>query len=872
VVKKINRKVLTTALIALILASLLSFIPSAAVAKTITVGGSGAQYTSIQSAINAASAGDTITVNGGTYKENVNVNKAVSLVGSGTPIVSPSSGDAFTITASGASVTGFKVTSGKNGFTLSHVSNVLVKGNTITGLSSGDGVYMTYVDHSTVTGNNADHNYFGIEMYDSKFNTISGNTLNVNHEIDIYMERVSDSIVKGNNVGNNPNENNQGGDGIGQRYGTNMTIDGNYVGKHYYGIKVYLSNKTTVQNNIAEYSGCNIRFDFQATNCVARNNTVRYGVNGFLLNATASYITVEGNTIYGLREAVYILNDNNMIIRGNTAYNDTYGVRAQNSAGNTIVGNDFINVGTGVYLSGSNNQVYLNDLATASISGSSNTFNTPSAASYQYNGATYSGKLGNYWTGYKGSVGSNGVGTSSYSYGGATDSYPLAAKHTSYVTSANPTPTATPKPTATPTPTPAPTLRPTATPTATPTPTPKPTATPTATPKPTATPTPTPAPTSRPIVEPTPVPGTTLYDDFGSQNASLWSVVSTDNGPQGTKFVQSNVAFAGDCLAVSSDAQAHTGGEYKSIKEYSYGNYQSSMRVDMTPGTEATLMSFANYTGGRDEIDMLFQKVNGKNLLSFTTTANSTDNSYTYELPFDPAASYHVYGFNWQTGRVGFYIDNSTVWTSTKNIPTHPGNLIYNNWVETSPPAGATTSKMIAAYVSISPNNVGAPAPTAAPTPTATPTVTPKPTVVPTAAPTAAPTATPTPTATPIVTPTPAPGTYAVDNMRTMAHYNGATNRMENFNVASGTALAQDVYYMNIGSSPDTYTVSVLGVPASWCKVNMYEGSIVQPSDFRSGYVTITPTLPGTYHLNLQVQSTTHPGVHSTVSYVLSVK
>lgn len=579
--------------------------PSAAVAKTITVG-SGGSYTSIQSAINAAVAGDTIVVNSGTYSESITLNKNVILQGSGSPVISPSGRNGITVTASGATVQGFTIKGAKHGVLVSSASSVVVKGNTITG-GSGDGIRLTSANYATVSGNTLNSNYFGIQMFDTKGATISGNSLSTNHEIDIYMERVSDGTVKGNSVGANAGASNQGGDGIGMRYGTNMLIDGNTVGKHYYGIKVYYSNKTTVSNNNVKDSGCNIRFDFNSVNCVARGNTVSNGVEGILINSSASAITVEGNTLHNNRQAVYILNCNNHIIKDNTAYSNTYGVRAQGTSGNKITGNNFVDNTYGVYLSGSNNQVYLNDLKSVSSSGSGNVYSSPAAISYKYNGVSYSSKLGNYWTGYSGTDSDkNGVGGTSYSSGGATDSYPLMAKHTNYVTSTGTTPTATPS----------------------------------VTPKP-ATPTPT--------VTPKPV--------------------------------------------------------------------------------------------------------------------------------------------------------------------------------------------------------------------TPTPTATPKP-------------VTPTPTPAPTATPTPEPGTpaYAVDNMRTMAHYNNDVKRIEQFSVTRGTALTQDVYYKNTGANADTYTVVVSGIPSTWYTVNMYESSTVQPSDFRSGYVKITPVTAGTYNVNIQVKSTTNPGVQDTVNYVLYVK
>ncbi len=59
-------------------------------AAVITVdddGGAGVDYTTIQAAVDVASAGDTIEVRSGTYNENVDVNKTLTLIGEGADVV-----------------------------------------------------------------------------------------------------------------------------------------------------------------------------------------------------------------------------------------------------------------------------------------------------------------------------------------------------------------------------------------------------------------------------------------------------------------------------------------------------------------------------------------------------------------------------------------------------------------------------------------------------------------------------------------------------------------------------------------------------------------------------------------------------------------
>ena len=91
----------------------LTTVPLTAKATTLYVGGAGpGNYTTIQDAMNASSAGDTIYVYSGIYFEHVPVNKTLSLVGEdkNTTIVDGGgNGNVVKVTADWVNITGFSV-------------------------------------------------------------------------------------------------------------------------------------------------------------------------------------------------------------------------------------------------------------------------------------------------------------------------------------------------------------------------------------------------------------------------------------------------------------------------------------------------------------------------------------------------------------------------------------------------------------------------------------------------------------------------------------------------------------------------------------------------------------------------------------------
>ena len=168
--------------------------------RTLTVCQSGCVFSSIQTAINASSNGDTIQVQSGTYYENVNVNKQLTLRGIGRPVVNANySGSAIKLAADGITLEGFSATatagmwagfdlvSSRNntlinnnasgcyiGFNLEHSGNNTLSGNTASDSNIG---FILMGPNHTLIGNNASNNYYGIWMSRSNNNTLIGNIM-----------------------------------------------------------------------------------------------------------------------------------------------------------------------------------------------------------------------------------------------------------------------------------------------------------------------------------------------------------------------------------------------------------------------------------------------------------------------------------------------------------------------------------------------------------------------------------------------------------------------------------------------------------------------------------------------------------------------
>ncbi len=264
-------------------------------AKTIHVPGDSA---TIQDAVNRAAKGDTITVNSGTYVENVVIDKAITVIGqdtgNGMPTVDGQGKDGIKITVGSVTLQGFKVINSYNGIKVDpSIQNSVSKINLIDNVLTGNSYGINGRGYVNVVGNNASNNKVeGIYLmvYDSN---VTGNTANGNVERGFYLDCSGLSVT-----GNTANDN--GDIGIYLKSDNNV-VTGNVACHNHLGISVLEGSKNVLRGNMAsnnDWAGIYLLTDSygnEITGNTADNN--RYvGICFNHKNVSAN--TVTGNWAY----------------------------------------------------------------------------------------------------------------------------------------------------------------------------------------------------------------------------------------------------------------------------------------------------------------------------------------------------------------------------------------------------------------------------------------------------------------------------------------------------------------------------------------------------------------------------------------------
>ena len=303
-----------TRLLSLVLALGLIFVSlpqenASAAGLCVNPGGTAGCYATIGAAVNAAAAGDTITVAAGTYHENVLINKSLTLSGNGAVIDGNGAGVVVVITASNVTL---------EGFTIQHSG---------TDAQTHAGVGLLWAQGCTVRNNTIHENVHGIALMSAQNNLIHNNTIYANTVYGLVLEAYASTPTMAS-TGNTVSGNIISGNGR----------DGIYAGKDQ-------NNNQYLDNTITGTIGLEVSGDFEGNGIYlwkSSNNTVsgnliadhaEYGIE--MMGSSGNTIT--GNSITG--------NQDGMVIRNiNETLNPGYSIRNNRIEGNRIYGNTEVNL------------------------------------------------------------------------------------------------------------------------------------------------------------------------------------------------------------------------------------------------------------------------------------------------------------------------------------------------------------------------------------------------------------------------------------------------------------------------------------------------------------------------------------------------
>jgi parallel beta-helix repeat protein len=330
----------------------ITIVPDNARATIRYVGGFGpGNYTTIQSAIDAANVGDTVFVYNGTYVESVRVSKSLRLFGEhmNTTVID-GAGTSFGVLIEADSVTmsGFSITNASDhGVELYISSGSEISNNNISG-NLGSGIFVLYSPFTIITRNIIfDNDRDAIYTFDSQGCTISKNNVSGNDPgVGVYDS--NSSIIDDNIISNSTFW------GITVLNSHNSRVTNNYLFDNDEGIYLLASESVSAQDNYISGSKVGILLHYLNWSSAHRNTMSGggihlYGDSGWHWNSLTipTSNSVDGRPIHYWKNTV-----------GGTVPPDAGQVILGNCRGVTVENQNISNVYSGIQVGyGSGNAI-----------------------------------------------------------------------------------------------------------------------------------------------------------------------------------------------------------------------------------------------------------------------------------------------------------------------------------------------------------------------------------------------------------------------------------------------------------------------------------------------------------------------------------
>jgi len=187
------------------------------------------------------------------------------------------------------------------------------------GVINSVGIGLTERNNVTIRNMEITEFYYGIGLWDSSINTISGNNITANNEDGIYLDNSSINTISGNNVANNYR-------GIWLSRSSNNNIVGNNItANNWDGITLYDSSYNSIcGNNItANYRDGIGLYASSSINNIQRNNMVNNQHDGIGLYAFSNHNSICENNIANNYGSIWLSESSFTSIYHNNFVNNT---------------------------------------------------------------------------------------------------------------------------------------------------------------------------------------------------------------------------------------------------------------------------------------------------------------------------------------------------------------------------------------------------------------------------------------------------------------------------------------------------------------------------------------------------------------------
>ena len=282
---------------------------------------SGADFIKIQDAISAASAGDTIIVRDGTYRENIDVTKRLTIKsenGSVNCIVEAEDRDdnVFEITTNYVNISGFTVKDavGISSMQLNRADYCNISNNNVMGKGSNsfNGIHLSHSSNNIISNNNNYNNQHGIRLDYS-----SNNTIKNNDNRDNLIDGIALFFSSNNNT---------------------ITNNNNYNCESNFGIYIFSSSRNTIENNNNHANARGIYLNYASNNILSNNANTNNSYGIYLYHSDSNGIT--NNTCSNNTYCIHLCHSNNNHIFNNTCSNNIGGISFGYSENNKLKGNN----------------------------------------------------------------------------------------------------------------------------------------------------------------------------------------------------------------------------------------------------------------------------------------------------------------------------------------------------------------------------------------------------------------------------------------------------------------------------------------------------------------------------------------------------